>query len=248
MPPAIRWTALAAFVAACAPSPPPGSTPAPTEGPPTTGHPTTGPSSIPEAPRALAPGSGDPLATPEAPSRAASSLPVSPEPVAPAVPEAPALFDDAGELLGQTKDVPSIEDALFQHRLRLLWRAIVEDDPEIARSLFFPKVAYLKVKAIADPARDWERRLWKLFVRDVHGYHAELGAEPEKARFLRLDFPHGAVKWMKKHKEGNAIGYHRVKRPHLVFSTSTGQERRLEITAMISWRGHWHVVHLHGFK
>ncbi len=53
---------------------------------------------------------------------------------------------------------------------------------------------------------------------------------------------------MKKHREGNAIGYHRVKRAHLVFRDGAGKERKLEITAMISWRGHWHVVHLHGFK
>jgi hypothetical protein len=163
-------------------------------------------------------------------------------------PPAPKLTDDAGELLPQTKDQPTIDDALFRHRLDLLWRAIVADDPEIARPFFFPKIAYLKVKAIKDPGRDWERRLWKLFVRDIHEYHQKLGDHADQARFVRLDFPDDKVKWMKKHREGNAIGYFRVKRPYLVFAHPTGKEHKLEITAMISWRGHWHVVHLHGFK
>ena len=140
------------------------------------------------------------------------------------------------------------ETPLFQHRLGLLWQAIVADDPEIARPFFFPKEAYLKVKAIKDPGRDWERRLWKLFVRDVHEYHQELGPDPSKARFVRLDFPEGKTQWMNKHKEGNAIGYYRVKRPYLVFADADGKERKLEITVMISWRGEWHVVHLHGFQ
>ena len=137
---------------------------------------------------------------------------------------------------------------MFRHRLELLWRAIVADDPEIARPFFFPKEAYLKVKAIKDPGRDWERRLWKLFVRDIHEYHEKLGPDPSAASFVRLDFPEGKTHWMKKHKEGNAIGYYRVKRPYLVFTDAEGKERKLEITVMISWRGEWYVVHLHGFE
>lgn len=173
---------------------------------------------------------------------------VPPPPAESAVPEAPPLLDDEGELLPQTKDEPSIDTPLFEHRLGLLWKAIVADDPEIARSFFFPKEAYLKVKAIKDPGRDWERRLWKLFVRDIHEYHRKLGPDPKEARFVRLDFPEGKAHWMKKHKEGNAIGYYRVKRPYLVFTDADGKERKLEITVMISWRGQWHVVHLHGFE
>ncbi|MCA9571602.1 MAG: hypothetical protein KC656_27375, partial [Myxococcales bacterium] len=160
----------------------------------------------------------------------------------------PLLVDEAGALLPQTEDMPRVDDPLFQDRLHTLWRAIVEDDPELARAFFFPKVAYQKVKAIADPARDWDQRLWKLFVRDVHAYHAELGEEPQRARFISFDFPEGKAEWMKKHREGNAIGYYRVKRPHLVVEDARGKRLRLEITSLISWRGQWHVVHLHGFQ
>lgn len=188
---------------------------------------------------------------PSASAQASAQAPTEPSaapPPEPAAPEEPVLVDDDGELLPQTKDQPSVESALFQHHLDLLWKAIVADDPEIARPFFFPKAAYLKVKAIKDPGTDWERRLWKLFVRDVHEYHGKLGEDPHAARFVRLDFEEKKVHWMKKHKEGNAIGYYRVKRPYLVFEDAEGDEHRLEITAMISWRGEWYVVHLHGFK
>lgn len=201
---------------------------------------------VASAPSAEPPAPEPPPAAP-APPEPPPITPPEPPPV-PVAPEAPPLLDESGALLPQTEEVPRIDTPLFQHRLGLLWRAIVEDDPEIARPFFFPKVAYLKVKAIKDPAQDWEKRLWRLFVRDVHEYHQALGPKPHEARFVRLDFPEGRSAWMKKHKEGNAIGYHRVKRPYLVFTDAGGKERKLEVTVMISWRGEWYVVHLHGFS
>jgi hypothetical protein len=174
----------------------------------------------------------------------------SPEPSesGPALHEAPSLLGPSGELLAQTEERPSVDDALFEHRMGLLFRAIVADDPEIARPFFFPLEAYEKVKAIAEPKRDWNRRLWKLFVRDVHDYHRELGDEPTKAKLERLELRERDVQWVKPHREGNAIGYWRVRRSTLHVATADGKSKRLDLTAMISWRGHWHVVHLHGFK
>jgi len=167
---------------------------------------------------------------------------------APVVPTAPPLFDDAGALLPQTDGEPSDASPLFQHRLRLLFHAIVHDDPERARTFFFPVEAYEKVKAIAKPGRDWNKRLWKLFVRDVHAYHRELGDDPAEATFVGFDPRTERKKWMKPHTEGNNIGYWRMTRSHLRFRDAAGKERKLEITGLISWRGEWHLVHLHGFK
>jgi hypothetical protein len=164
------------------------------------------------------------------------------------VPAAPALVGPDGELLPQTEARPSVEDALFDSRMRLLFSAIVADDPEIARPFFFPLPAYEKVKAIADPKRDWNRRLWKLFVRDIHEYHRELGDDPSQAKLERFELRERDVQWVKPHREGNAIGYWRVRRSKLHVTTAAGQSKRLDLTAMISWRGQWHVVHLHGFK
>ena len=53
---------------------------------------------------------------------------------------------------------------------------------------------------------------------------------------------------MKPNSEGNRIGYYRVLRSRLKVNKPDGSEVALEITSMISWRGEWYVVHLHGFK
>jgi len=175
------------------------------------------------------------------------SAPGAPD-AAPTDPPAPSLFAPDGTLLPQTEQRPSIDEPLFEHGLELLWRAIVADDPEIARPFFFPLPAYEQVKAIADPKRDWKRRLWKLFVRDIHDYHRELGDDPDRAEFERFELRERDVQWVKPHGEGNAIGYWRVRHSKLHARTAAGQAKRLDVTALISWRGHWHVVHLHGFK
>jgi len=160
--------------------------------------------------------------------------------------EAPPLVGEDGELLPQTEAEPKVDSKLFQQRVARLVEAIQKDDPEIARDFFFPRVAYEKVKAIKHPGRDWDARLWKLFVRDVHEYHEKLGDDPPA--FVGIEVPMEKSEWMKPHREGNAIGYYRVKRAQLVFRDADGKEKRFEITSMISWRGEWYVVHLHGFK
>jgi hypothetical protein len=130
--------------------------------------------------------SGDPptRATPAEPSEVPATTAVATQPAAQPseVPSAmasasaePPLLDADGKLLPQTDDEPRADSPLYLERVALLFRAIVEDDPEIARPFFFPLPAYQAVKAIEDPARDWQNRLWKLFARDVHHYHQEVG-------------------------------------------------------------------------
>ena len=164
-----------------------------------------------------------------------------------AVPEPP-LLDQDGKLLPQTKDKPRTDDPLFDKHASMLFRAIVEDDPELARSFFFPIEAYEKVKGIAKPARDWKHRLWAHFVRDVHDYHRKLGPDPDKAVLERIDVSGRPVRWMKPGSEGNRIGYYRVTHTRIRGRRGDGRRISLELTAMISWRGNWYVVHLNGFK
>jgi len=158
------------------------------------------------------------------------------------------LFGPDGGLLEQTNELPSTSSASFVERTRLLFDAIVKDDPASARSSFFPLPAYEKVKAIADPARDWERRLIAAFARDIHEYHQKLGAEPEKAKLVSLTVPNERARWMKPGSEGNRIGYHRVLRSELRYTDAAGRQGSLPILSMISWRGEWYVVHLKSFE
>ena len=53
--------------------------------------------------------------------------------------------------LPQTHQLPTSDDAAFSARTELLWSAIVADDPSQALASFFPRSAYLQVKAIANP-------------------------------------------------------------------------------------------------
>jgi hypothetical protein len=160
----------------------------------------------------------------------------------------PELLAADGAPLAQTDAFPSLDSASYRARLDLLWRAIVQDDAALARPAFFPLVAYAQVKAIPNPAADYEARLMKAFARDIHAYHQKLGDDAASARLLRLDVPVAKAKWMAPGSEGNKLGYERVLDSILVFVDGKGKERTLPVKSMISWRGEWYVVHLAGFK
>jgi hypothetical protein len=158
------------------------------------------------------------------------------------------LSDEAGRPLPQTEDKPSVTTDRFRRRIELVARAIVEDAPEVALPAFFPVVAYQQVKDIQKPERDWKLRLVAAFERDVHEYHRALGRDAAQTKFLGVQVPEERAKWMKPGSEGNKIGYFRVLRSQLRFQASDGKERTFELTSLISWRGEWYVVHLHGFE
>jgi hypothetical protein len=160
----------------------------------------------------------------------------------------PPLKDADGKLLPQTEDKPSLDSPLFKRHLDSLVQAIVNDDPELAKAFFFPVEAYEAVKAIKEPGKDWKRRLFRAFEKSVHQYHKKLGKHAEGTKLVRLDVDEERAKWMKPGSEGNKLGYYRVTKSHLILEDGKGKERKFELTSMISWRGEWYVVHLHGFK
>jgi hypothetical protein len=159
----------------------------------------------------------------------------------------PPLLAADGTALPQTEERPRLDSPGFQRRLEQLVAAIAQDDPERALPAFFPLVAYEQVKAIAAPGRDWRDRLVRAFQRDIHDYHRQLGADAAGARLARLSVDERKVRWMDPGAEGNRLGYYRVTRSKLQLRLSNGAERELELTSLISWRGEWYVVHLHGF-
>lgn len=160
----------------------------------------------------------------------------------------PALVDSDGNPLPQTDERPSVDSPSFKRRLESLVAALSSNQPELARPAFFPQLAYTQVKAIKDPARDWDRRLFAAFSRNIADYHARLGKPTQPLTLVRLELPEAKVKWIKPGVEGNRLGYYRVTRSKLVVAKADGQEVALELTSLISWRGEWYVVHLHGFE
>lgn len=161
---------------------------------------------------------------------------------------ATALLDADGKPLPQTDQRPSVSSTEFRQRLSAVAAAIISGDPEPALASFFPLVAYQQVKDVAKPERDYKFRLLANFKRDVLEYHHALGADAARATFTGVTVSERDAKWMEPGSEGNKLGYFRVLRSRLHFSLPAGRSRDLELTSLISWRGEWYVVHLHGFK
>ncbi len=167
----------------------------------------------------------------------------SPERVEPV----PPLLDAAGQPLPQTDERPSNDSPSFRRRLELLVDAIAEDDPELAAPAFFPRIAYAQVKAIKKPEQDWQRRLVRAYERSIHRYHGALGQSAKGLRFVGLEIDPSRVKLMAPHSEGNRLPYYRALHARLLVEKADGSRTHFDITSLISWRGEWYVVHLHGF-
>jgi hypothetical protein len=214
-------------------------------------EPAAGVASAVTGPASSASGTAEPAASP-APSAAASAeaRPAGMADRAPAGPDLdePALLAADGSPLPQTEARPSTTDERFKRRMQRVASAIITGDVEKARSSFFPLVAYAQVKDVQKPERDYRFRLMAHFERDVREYHKALGRDAEHAELLGVDVPEARVEWMKPGKEGNRLGYFRVLRSKLRFRLPDGKERSFELTSLISWRGEWYVVHLHGFE
>jgi hypothetical protein len=158
------------------------------------------------------------------------------------------LVDAQGKPLPQTEQRPSTTTAAFRQRIEAVAAAIISGDAEPAFVSFFPLVAYAQVKDVAKPERDYKFRLLANFKRDVLEYHHALGAEAAQAKLSGVTVSEKDAKWMEPGSEGNKLGYFRVLRSRLHFTLPAGRSRDFELTSLISWRGEWYVVHLHGFK
>jgi hypothetical protein len=139
-------------------------------------------------------------------------------------------------------DQPTTADPQFQAGLAGFWRAVVTDDPAPAMPLFFPLSAYIQVKSISDPASDWNQRLVANYQKDIHDLHASLGPAASTAQLTGIDVPANA-QWIQPGVEYNKGSYWRVEGSagHYTVGGRTGS---FPIASMISWRGHWYIVHL----
>lgn len=199
------------------------------------------PAPVAPAASALAPAPGAPAASAVAPAASGTQ----------AIPEGdtlPPLLDEEGKALAQTDQRPTQTSPSFQKRVAAVARAILSGDTEPALTAFFPLVAYQQVKDVAKPERDYKFRLVANFKRDLLEYHRALGTAAGETKFEGVTVTEKDAKWMAPGAEGNKVGYFRVLRSRLRFTLPTGRSRDFELTSLISWRGEWYVVHLHGFK
>jgi hypothetical protein len=125
-----------------------------------------------------------------------------------------------------------------------LWDAIVHDDPAVATAVFFPREPFLRIKAMADPGRYYDR-LRARFDQDIHTLHAttpDLG----QARFVRFELARRGG-YVLPGEEGNRLAYWASRHSRLVYRVG-GAERALEVRVLIAWEDHWFVIHLNEFR
>ena len=124
-----------------------------------------------------------------------------------------------------------------------LWTGIVHSSVAPALSAFFPRAAYVQLKAIAAASSDWIDRLVHDYGLDIAAAHALLGAGAPRARLIAVNLPSGYGHWIQPGVCYNSIGYYEMPNARIVYSRA-GATRSLGIASMISWRGSWYVVHL----
>lgn len=145
--------------------------------------------------------------------------------------------------LPQTQAYPSTSSALFKSLMASLWAGVAQGSLAPALPAFFPKGAYVQLKAIALAGSDWRERLVRDYGLDIAAAHALLGPEPSSARLLAVNVPSSYGHWVPSGVCYNDIGYYEVPNARVVYSES-GQVHSFGIASMISWRGVWYVVHL----
>ena len=145
----------------------------------------------------------------------------------------------------QTHVRPPAHGALFRAEMTDLWAGVVSGRPHLAMPAFFPLVAYEQVKAIANPAADWHNRLVAEFRADVIDAHHLIGGAARSATLVRVVVPELQSGWIDPGVCSNGVGYWHVAGARVVYRAG-GQVRSFGIASLISWRGHWYVVHLGG--
>ena len=70
-----------------------------------------------------------------------------------------------------------------------LWTGVAHDSLTPALPAFFPKGAYVQLKAIAAASSDWTDRLVHDYGLDIAAAHALLGANAAHARLIGVNVP-----------------------------------------------------------
>src|SRR6202035_2884496 len=145
--------------------------------------------------------------------------------------------------LPQTRAYPSAGSARFRSLMSSLWQGVVRDSLTVALPAFFPRGAYVQLKAIASAGSDWRDRLVHDYALDIAAAHSLLGRDPASARLLAVKVPSSYGHWVPPGVCYNDVGYYEVPNARVVYS-ERGQVHSFGIASMISWRGVWYVVHL----
>jgi hypothetical protein len=142
--------------------------------------------------------------------------------------------------LPQTHQLPSAGTPAFHAAMARLWHGIVANSVATALPAFFPEPAYVRLKAVSDPAGDFHNRLLGGYRLDIAAAHALVTPQD---RLVSVNVPAQYAHWVPPGTCANRVGYYEVPNARVVY-TGRGGTRSFGIASMISWRGVWYVVHL----
>ena len=143
----------------------------------------------------------------------------------------------------QREPAPRPDASSAERRAKLLFDAIVHDDPARAEDAFFPRSAFLLVKDIPNPGQYYDQ-LHKRFISDIRALHRKL-PDPADAHFERFELARRGA-FMRVRDEGNRLPYW-ASRHSVLHYTSKGRAQQLEVRVLITWDDQWYVVHLNEF-
>jgi hypothetical protein len=124
-----------------------------------------------------------------------------------------------------------------------LWAGVVSGSVVRALPAFFPKDAYVQVKAEGAPGSDWRNRLVGDYALDLTAAHDQLGSGAAQAQLAAVRVVAGYAHWVPPGACYNRVGYYEMPNARVVYREN-GQINSFGIASMISWRGVWYVVHL----
>jgi hypothetical protein len=148
---------------------------------------------------------------------------------------------DAGTLRAPPASAITPPLADFEARAQLLFEAILRDDPTQAKEVFFPRDAFLLVKAMPNPGRYYDK-LYARFEQDIHALHRMVAQD---ARFERFELSKRGGH-VKPGEEGNRLPYWAARHCFLHYR-ERGEAKQLEVRVLITWQERWYVIHLSEF-
>jgi len=128
-------------------------------------------------------------------------------------------------------------------KIHKLWDAVVRDDPKLADEAFFPRPAFLLVKAIADPGRYYDqlRKRFDKDIRDLHRHTPDL----DRAVFDRFELARRGG-FVKVNQEANRLPYWASRHSFIHYRVDQAA-RSIEVRVLITWDDRWYVIHLNEF-
>ena len=137
--------------------------------------------------------------------------------------------------------LPAFASDELTTRAKHLLEAIQKDDGELAGDIVFPRDAYLTVKDVPDPGKDWDKKVLAAFRSQVHVLHHRTKGI-ERAVFTSFELGQPATEALPKKKDLRRMLW-RSKRSRLGF-TIDGKPSHFDVIEMTGWRGAWYVTKL----